>query len=100
MRVLDRIRLRLRSLFRRRSLDRELEDEFGFHLDQLVEEEMAAGLAPDEARRSAVRKMGGMLQFQEESRDMRHVNFIDDLLRDGMPPETCAGVRASPRSAF
>ncbi len=82
MRVLAKIRLRLLSLFRRRDLDCQLDDEFRFHLDQLVEEDMAAGLAPEEARRSAVRKMGGMLQFQEESRDMRRVNFVDDLLRD------------------
>ncbi|HYU46175.1 MAG TPA: ABC transporter permease [Terriglobales bacterium] len=82
MRALDKIRLRLRSLFRRRRVDRELEDEFRFHLDQLVEEEIAAGVAAEEARRSALRKMGGITQFQEESRDMRRVNYIDDLLRD------------------
>ena len=82
MRALDKIRLRLQSLFRRRSVDRELEDEFRFHLDQLVEEEIAAGVAAEEARRSALRKMGGITQFQEESRDMRRVNYIDDLLRD------------------
>jgi hypothetical protein len=82
LRALDKIRLRLRSLFRRRSVDRELEDEFRFHLDQLVEEEIAAGVAPEEACRSALRKMGGITQFQQESRDMRRVNYIDDLLRD------------------
>ena len=82
MRELDKIRLRLRSLFRRCGVDRELEDEFRFHLDHLVEEEIAAGAAPEEARRSALRKMGGITQFQEESRDMRRVNYIDDLLRD------------------
>ena len=82
MRALDKIRLRLQSLFRRRRVDRELEDEFRFHLDQLIEEEIAAGVAAEEARRSALRKMGGITQFQEESRDMRRVNYIDDLLRD------------------
>ncbi len=82
MRALDKIRLRLRSLFRRRRVDRELEDEFRFHLDQLVEEEITAGVAPEEASRSALRKMGGVAQFQEESRDMRRVNYVDDLLRD------------------
>jgi putative ABC transport system permease protein len=82
VRVLAKVRLRLRSLFRRRDLDLQLEDEFRFHLDQLVEEEMAAGLAPEDARRSALRKMGGVLQFQEQSRDTRRVNFVDDLLRD------------------
>jgi putative ABC transport system permease protein len=82
MRALNKIRLRLRSLFRRQSVDRELEDEFRFHFDQLVEEEMAAGMAPEEARRSALRKMGPITWFQEESRDVRRVNYIDDLLRD------------------
>lgn len=82
MRMLAKARLRFRLLFRRRALDCELEDEFRFHLDQLVEEEIAAGMAPEEARRSAVRKMGGMLQFQEESRDMRRVNFVDMLIQD------------------
>ena len=82
MRALDKIRLRLRSLFLRQSVDRELEDEFRFHFDQLVEEEIAAGVAPDEARRSAWRKMGDLTRFAEESREMRRVNYIEDLLRD------------------
>jgi hypothetical protein len=43
MRALDKIRLRLRSLFARHNVERELDDELGFHLDQLVEEEIAAG---------------------------------------------------------
>ena len=42
MRALDKIRLRLRSLLARDNIDRELDDELGFHLDQLVEEEIAA----------------------------------------------------------
>ena len=82
VRVVDRLLLRWKSVFRRQSVERELEDEFRFHLDQLIEEAMAAGLVREEARRSAVRKMGGMLRYQEESRDMREVNFIDDLMRD------------------
>jgi predicted permease len=82
VRAHHKIRLRLRSLFRRRSMDRELDDELCFHLDQLVEENAAAGMTPEEARRSAVSTMGGISQFQEECRDMRRINFIDGLLRD------------------
>ncbi|MGH9673891.1 MAG: ADOP family duplicated permease [Bryobacteraceae bacterium] len=82
MRALEKVRLRLRSLFSRRKLDRELEDELRFHLDQLFEEDVAAGVAPGEAQRSALRKMGGVSQLKEECRDMRRVNYIDDLLRD------------------
>jgi putative ABC transport system permease protein len=82
VRMLDKARLRLRSLFRRRSVERELDFELRFHLDQLVEENIAAGSEPHEARRAALLAMGGITQFQEECRDMRRINFMDDLLRD------------------
>ena len=82
MRAKEKLRLRLRSLFLRRGVDRELETEFRFHLDQLTDENIAAGIAPDEARRAAQFTMGTVTQFQEECRDMRGLNHIDDLLRD------------------
>jgi putative ABC transport system permease protein len=80
--ALDKIRLRLRSLFRRRHVERELDDELRYHLDQLIAENIANGARPEEAGRLALLTMGGITQFQEECRDMRRVNFIDDLLRD------------------
>ncbi len=58
MRTLDKVRLRLRSLFHRGDVERELEDELWFHLEQLTEENIAAGVPPDEARRAALRKIG------------------------------------------
>ncbi len=82
MRQFDKLRLRLRSLLRRRVVERELDDELRFHLDQLIEEEIAVGVAPSEARHSALRKLGGISQVQEACRDTRRVNLIDDLLRD------------------
>jgi hypothetical protein len=82
MRALNKAGLRIRSLFCRRKVDSELEDEFRFHLDQLVEENIAAGVEPREARTLALREMGRIKQFEEECRDMRRVNFVDDLLRD------------------
>jgi len=82
VRSLNKLGLRLRSLFFRQNVERELEAELRFHLDQLVEENVAAGITPDEARRLALLKIGGFTQFQEECRDMRRVNYIDDLLRD------------------
>jgi putative ABC transport system permease protein len=78
----DKLRLRLRSLFFRRHVDRELETELRFHLDRLAEENIAAGMAPDEARRTAQLTMGNVTHFQEECRDMRRVNYIDELVRD------------------
>jgi putative ABC transport system permease protein len=82
MRLMDKFRLRVRSLFRRRDVERELGNELGFHLDQLVDEAIAAGAKPDDARRLALDKIGGLTQIQEECRDMRRVNLVNDLVRD------------------
>ena len=45
MRQFDTLRLRVRSLFHRRAVERELDNEIRFHLDQLMEEEIAGGRA-------------------------------------------------------
>jgi predicted permease len=82
MRVLDKARLRLRSLCCRPNVDFELEAELRFHLDQLIEENISSGMPPEEARRAAQRMIGGIAQYKEECRDMRRVNFVEDLVQD------------------
>jgi putative ABC transport system permease protein len=74
--------LRLRSLFRRPQVEQELDEEFQYHIEQKTEEYVARGFAPEDARLAAVREMDGADQRKEECRDMRHVNFIDDLTQD------------------
>src|SRR5262245_43294389 len=74
--------LRLRSIFRRRQVERELDEELRYHLDQQVEENMAKGMTPEEARQAAMRAMGGVERRKEECRDMRRVNFIENPLQD------------------
>ncbi len=82
MRMLDKARLRLRSLFFRPTVDFELEAELRFHLDQLIEENMSSGMSPDEARQVAQQKIGGIALWKEECRDMRRVNFLEDFVQD------------------
>jgi hypothetical protein len=82
MRILDKARLRLRSLCRRPNVDFELEAELRFHLDQLIKENISSGMPPQEARRAAQRMIGGITQYKEECRDMRRVNFVEDLVQD------------------
>ena len=82
MRAIDKLCLRFRSLFRRRKVDAELEDELRFHLDQLVDEMVSTGVPPNEARKAALRSMGSIAQLQEECRDMRRVKLWEDFLRD------------------
>src|SRR3989440_13037877 len=82
MRMLDKVRLRLRSLFRRPSVEFELEAELRFHLDQLVEEYISSGMPPEEARRAAQRMICRIAQYTEECRDMRRVNFVAALVQE------------------
>ncbi len=81
-RWLAQIRLAVRSLFRRPQVDRELDEEFQYHLERQIEENLHRGLAPEEARRAAMREMGPMAKSKDECRDARRVNWIQDLVQD------------------
>jgi predicted permease len=74
--------MRLRSLLRRGRVERELDKELRFHLEQQIEENRALGRPPDEAQYAALRRLGGLTQIQEECRDMRRINYIDNLMQD------------------
>src|SRR5579862_248184 len=82
MRWTDNLRLRLRSLLHRSELDHELDDELSFHMDQQIEANLAAGMAPAEARAAALRTIGGLAQLKEECRDMRGITWIEDIGKD------------------
>ena len=82
MRWLDKLLLRWRSLFRRHDVEHELDAELRFHLQQQIEENLAAGMSPEEARYAARRTIGGIEQIREGCRDARSVRFIEMLLQD------------------
>src|SRR6266568_935800 len=74
--------LRLRSLFRRKNVEAELDDELRFHFEKQVSKFLESGLTPEEARRRARLEFGGMEQLKQEHRDARGVAFIETLLQD------------------
>ncbi len=82
MRWTDNLLLRLRSLLYRGELDHELDDELRFHMEQQIEENLAAGMPPAEARSAALRTIGGLAQLKEECRDTRRITWIEDLGKD------------------
>ena len=82
MRWAHTLPLRFRSLFRKNRVERELSDELRFHLEKLVEERVAKGMAPEQARYAALRELGGLEQIKEECRNMRRMSVIDDLVKD------------------
>src|SRR5579859_6711538 len=76
------IPLRLRSLFRRRQADQELDEELRYHVEQKTAQNITKGMSPQEARRAALLEMGGVEKRKEECRDTRRVNWLQDLLQD------------------
>src|SRR5262245_56456670 len=74
--------LRLRSILRRRQVERELDEELQFHLEHLIEDGIRRGLSPDEARQAAVRAMDGLTQRKEEIRDNWRVRWLTDFTDD------------------
>src|ERR1044071_1412855 len=82
MRWIYKLPLRLRSLFRKNRVEGELSEELRFHLEKLIEENVAKGMTPEEARYAAMREFGGMEQMKEECRDSWGVRFINELGQD------------------
>ena len=82
MRLLRVFRRRARSLFRGAQVDRELASELAYHLEQLTQENIAAGMDAGEARRLARRALGGTAQIAEQCRDQRRLGWLTDLRKD------------------
>src|SRR5688500_8045627 len=69
----------LRGLFRRRAVERDLDDEIRDHLDRQTAAYVAGGMSVDDARRAALVRFGGVERVKDESRDVRRLSAIDSL---------------------
>ena len=58
MRLIDSLRRRLRSLLHRDTSNIELNDELRFHLEALIERNIAQGMSPKQARAAAHAEFG------------------------------------------
>src|ERR1700722_17436856 len=76
------IRMRYRSLFARRAAERDLDEELQYHLDRQIDENLALGLSPREAKWAALRSMGDFEQRKEECRDQRGLKMFDNVIND------------------
>ncbi len=73
---------RLGGIFGREARERELAEELESHLQMHIEDNIRAGLTPEEARRQALIKLGGVEQTKEEFRRQRGIPMIEDLWKD------------------
>jgi len=69
-----------KSLFRKRALDAQLDSELRFHIEKLVNDYIAEGMAPEEARRKAALEFGGPEQIKEELRDVHRVSVVETVI--------------------
>jgi putative ABC transport system permease protein len=82
MRWYYKLPLRLRSIFHKNRAELDLSEELQFHLRNQIDEYVAQGMNPKEARHAALRSLGGIEQAKEECRDARKVNLIENFLQD------------------
>ena len=82
MRWYYKLPLRLRSLFRKDKAELDLSEELQFHLQNQIDEYVAQGMGPQEARHAAFRSLGGVEQVKEECREARRMNLIENFMRD------------------
>jgi len=72
----------IRSIVGRKARERGLDEELQFHIDQQTEKYVRAGMDPADARRQALRRFGGVVRAQEETRDQIRPAALDDSIRD------------------
>ena len=72
----------LRRLFHKPWAERELDQELRFHLEQQILDNLAADMSPEDARRDALIKLGGIERVKEEVRDARWETQLENFVRD------------------
>lgn len=82
MEWLSRCRDTVWSLWRRKQVEQDLEDELRYHVEQETENNIRAGMTPDEAKFAAFRLVGPMAIYKEECRDARRSGVVEDAIRD------------------
>ncbi len=70
------------NVFRRKQLDRDLDEELQAYVELVSAEKVRTGVAPEEAYRYACRQAGGIEQVVQNVRDVRAGVWLDGLVQD------------------
>lgn len=73
---------RILRYFRSKQFERDLDDEMQAHLEEKIEELVAEGLPPDEARVQAAQQFGNNTQLREACRERWAFGKLDDMVQD------------------
>src|SRR5439155_20230197 len=77
-----KLRLGFRALAQKQKLDSRMDDEMRSHIEMQTQENIEAGMNPEEARYAALRQFGWVESIKEDCRDQRGVSWIENLGQD------------------
>jgi hypothetical protein len=77
-----KVKTLLRNLLSTRRVEADLDQEIHSHLKMLTEENLRAGMSPEEARRAAHIELGGIEQLKEQVREERIGNWLQSVASD------------------
>jgi putative ABC transport system permease protein len=72
----------LSALLHKKANERKLDSELRFHIERQIEENLAAGMSPERARREAAMEFGGLEQIKERCREVRPGRWIEMTWQD------------------
>jgi predicted permease len=73
---------RAANVFRAGRVERELDEELQFHIDERVRELTAAGMTREAAARAVRRRFGSPLRLRERNRDVKLLPWLESMVRD------------------
>jgi putative ABC transport system permease protein len=76
------LKARLRALFRRESVLRDIEEELRIHVEMETESNIKRGMPPDEARSDALKSFGNPVRNTELGYDVRGGGWLEGLWQD------------------
>jgi predicted permease len=73
---------RLANLFRRNAVDREIEQELHAHIELRIEDNIANGMSPEQARRNALLRFGNPVVTRERTTESDIALYLESLWAD------------------
>ncbi len=74
--------LRLTGIFSKQRREQEFADEIEGHLQMQIDDNLRAGMTPEQARRDAILKLGGLEQTKQDYRERGTVPLLESVLQD------------------
>lgn len=73
---------RIANLFQRTKLEQEIDAELASHIQLAIDDNVAAGMTPEQARRNALLRFGSRSTLRENTREADIAVVLDDIVRD------------------